>query len=554
MSFLKKIPILGRLIQQDAGQALVFTAVILTAFTGVTGLAVDAGKGYYAYELLKDSTNAAALAGAGALPDTTAATTYAKDYGSMAAQGSTSAALNNNSVMSNVVTTPSFGCWSAVTTNLNTACQPPPGGAGAGNNAIQVTQTAKVSTWIGPLFGMPTFNIQAVSSAAMRGGAYIPYNIAVVVDTTKSMLDADDGNNSGCSTQIQCALNGFQDLLEDLYPCQSSGTCTTSDNQVDNVALFVFPVITTATQADDDTCTSNDPVTQPYTFTTNTAPTVNSSASNMALLPSTMNYEVVNFENGYKTTDVGTTLVSSDPLAIASGVGGTNCGILKVKSGQPFLTADQGTYYAQAIYQAQALLYNESNGTNGNGFKNALILLSDGNATACSTTLATTSGTSTTNSCGSTTSEIASQSGTLNGTGTATSNPTGYHSYAYPSALGECGQAVVAAQAASAAGTTVYTIGYGALNTGSSANCGTDQTYSATVSSSTYVANSWAPKDSPCQALGAMATNANTFYSDDADSCAAVSPSLTNVKSLAAIFHSIANNFSTARLIPNSWS
>jgi hypothetical protein len=51
-----------------------------------------------------------------------------------------------------------------------------------------------------------------------------------------------------------------------------------------------------------------------------------------------------------------------------------------------------------------------------------------------------------------------------------------------------------------------------------------------------------------------MATNANDFYSDNANGCAAVAPSLAGLTSLANIFHSIANNFSTARLIPNSWS
>jgi hypothetical protein len=55
-----------------------------------------------------------------------------------------------------------------------------------------------------------------------------------------------------------------------------------------------------------------------------------------------------------------------------------------------------------------------------------------------------------------------------------------------------------------------------------------------------------------------MATSANTFYSDDSslagEGCAAVSTNLQNITTLAGIFHSVANNFSTARLIPNSWS
>ena len=76
-------------------------------------------------------------------------------------------------------------------------------------------------------------------------------------------------------------------------------------------------------------------------------------------------------------------------------------------------------------------------------------------------------------------SQLVASEGTLNGTGTKTSNASGYESYTYPSALGECGQAVLAAQAAATAGTTVYTIGYGAETSG---GCTTDETYSASVS------------------------------------------------------------------------
>ncbi|MGA2909470.1 MAG: hypothetical protein ABSE36_17340, partial [Terracidiphilus sp.] len=56
----------------------------------------------------------------------------------------------------------------------------------------------------------------------------------------------------------------------------------------------------------------------------------------------------------------------------------------------------------------------------------------------------------------------------------------------YPSALGECGQAVKAAQLATAAGTVVYTIGFGSETTG----CTTDETYTTTASS-TDGAEAW---------------------------------------------------------------
>ncbi len=540
MKLIDRIPVLGRLIKEDKGQALVFTAVVLTAFMGVTGIAVDAGKGYYAYDLLKASTNAAALAGAAGLPNTTTAKANALAYGSETSK------YNANGILTGVNTSVSFSCSSEATTELGVGCLPTPGTTGTGNNVIVVSQTGQSNNLIGPLFGMRTFNIQSTATGLMNGGAYIPYNIAVIIDTTKSMDDADSGTtgNTSCSYQIQCALDGFQTLLGLLYPCNSTGSCTSgSPKAVDNVALYVFPSVTTATVGDDDTCTSTSagspnyggPTTIPYTFTTATAPTPNTGVTNMGLVPTTDIYQVVNFENGYKTTDAGTTLVSTDPLAIASGDGGKDCGILKWDGSSPYLTAGEGTYYAQVIYAAQAALYAESTttGSSGYGYKKAMIILSDGNATATSSQMAVSSG-----------------GGTLNGTG---SN----HSYAYPSALGECGQAVVAAQAASAAGTTVFTIGYGTETTGS---CTTDATYSATVStssvisSSEYGANTWKPGDQACQAIGAMATSQYDFYSDDYLGCTPVATGLLSYTSLSSIFTSIAQSFSTTRLVPNGWA
>ncbi len=161
----------------------------------------------------------------------------------------------------------------------------------------------------------------------------------------------------------------------------------------------------------------------------------------------------------------------------------------------------EGTYYAQVIYAAQAALLAQQAANPGT--KNAMIMLTDGDATACASNANTSAGAC--NSRG----EIVATEGTLNGTGTHTTNPNGYENPTYPSALGECGQAVLAAQYAASAGTTVYTIGYG---TETSGGCLTDKTYSATVTTN---GGSWAPGDQPCQAIAAMASAEVNFYSDD---------------------------------------
>jgi Flp pilus assembly protein TadG len=546
MKILKKIPILNRLIEEDKGQALVFTAVILTAWLGVTGVAVDAGKGYYAYDLLNASTKAAALASAAGMPDTAAATTYADDYGSEAS------AYNNNGIMSNVNTNVSFECLTSVTTDFYAACENSTGGgSGTTYNAVQVSQTAKVPTWIGPLFGMPTFNIKATATASMKGGTPTPYNIAIVLDTTASMTGADDGANNGpgspnCSTQILCAEAGVQTFLKMLVP-------GTTSSPIDQVSLYVFPAVTKGSLANDYNCSGNNPTIVPYAFQSNTNTT----------LPTGNTYTIISWSNDYKSGISALLSTSSNLVKAVGGVSG--CGA-KAPGGN-------GTYYAQVIYQAQSDLAAEQL-INHNG--NMMIILSDGDATAGNPQTSTGSTSSSYQieqaNCGSITQAYGAITSAapcdspysgqpLNGTEasfttgsgshrtTTNIQPAGYLSSTYPSALGECGQAVVAAQFASSQGTKVYTIGYG---TPSTSSCTTDSTYSASVSGTGYGANSWGRGNQACAAMGAMATAEADFFSDDVHNCAAVDKNNTDITTLNGIFSVIGGNITAARLIPNN--
>jgi hypothetical protein len=240
---------------------------------------------------------------------------------------------------------------------------------------------------------------------------------------------------------------------------------------------------------------------------------------------------VVSFANNYKTTDSATSLNQAAGIVIAAGDSGqSNCSGIQAPGGE-------GTYYAQVLYAAQAALQVQQAAHPGS--QNAIILLTDGDATACASNANTSAGACNTKS------QLMASEGTLNGTGTKTSNPSGYESPTYPSALGECGQAVLAAQAAANAGTTVYTIGYGAETSG---GCLTDATYSATVSTK---GGSWAPGDQPCKAIAAMASAETNFYSDDGQGCEATAPTNQNLTKLTAIFRAIVDNMSSPRLIPN---
>jgi len=359
------------------------------------------------------------------------------------------------------------------------------------------------------------------AEAAMAGGSNAPWNIAIIQDTTSSMNDNDSGDQCN-GTQITCSLQGIQALLNDLYPCGIGQSCTTSTTYVDSVSLFVFPAVTGATAKDDSTCPTVDPTIVAYTFPDPPSNTT---------LPTADTYQVVGFANNYKTTDAATSLNQAAGIVIAAGDSGqSKCTGITAPGGE-------GTYYAQVLYAAQAALLVQQAANPGS--QNAIIMLTDGDATACASNANTTAGACNTKS------QLMASEGTLNGTGTKTSNPSGYQSPTYPSALGECGQAVLAAQAAANAGTTVYTIGYGSPTSG---GCLTDATYSASVSTN---GGSWAPGDQPCKAIAAMASSETNFYSDDGDGCEATAPTNQNLTKLTAIFRAIVDNMSSPRLIPN---
>jgi Putative Flp pilus-assembly TadE/G-like len=512
-----------KFLKNELGQAMAVLLVTMSTVIAFAGASVETGHVYYAYRKLQAATNAAALAGAYQMPNTTNASTSVTLYSAQPGQ------MNADPMLQNATATPTYLCMNTVTTMLNVSCSTASGGTG-GYNGLKVTQTATVPLWLGGLFGYSQVNMTAVAIAAMRGGANTPWNIAIVMDTSSSMSGRDSG--AQCSgTQISCGLQGLQALMLDLYPCALSQTCATSTTNVDSVSLFVFPAVTTSSASKDYICPTSNPTIVGYTIPATTPVYVPGSipASNL-MLPSGDSYQVVGFANNYKTTDGANSLNQSAPIVIAAGdSGASGCSGLQTPGGE-------GTYYAQAIFAAQAALVVEQ--TANPGSYNAMIILSDGDATACALNANISAG-----ACDSKGQLVATE-GTLNGTGTNSTNPGGYQSPNYPSALGECGQAVLAAQTAAAAGTTVYTIGYGAETSG---GCLSDKTFSATVTTN---GGSWNAGDQPCAALAAMASTQLNFYSDDGVGCQASAPSNQNLTKLTAIFRAITDNMTIARLMP----
>jgi len=544
---------LRRLVREQLGQSAVVVAVTITAITALAATSVEVGHVYYAYQKLVQSTNQAALAGAQAMSNaltstassgayTAAVTSAVKQYSSVSGQLNAISYLANDSIATQTM----FCSTTMAASPFNVECQLPPGST-TGYNAIKITQTAVVNLWFGGLVGMKSMNLVATSTAAMKGASNTPYNLAVIMDTTASMQDTVRGDKDCTTSQISCAVAGLEAMLSQMDPCQLNTTCTSGTPYVDDVALFVFPAISTNYSTNtykSDYC-GTGAKSVPYNFI-NVTPgsTQNLGMETTTSTPNTDSgaYEIIPFNDTYKTNDSASLSISS-ALAEAVSFSGSGCSGLQAPGGQ-------ATYYAQVIYTAQAALLQQqlANPTS----KNIMIILSDGDATACSTLANTAAGGC--NSAGNIVAEnnptCASTGGScLNGTGTSKTNPTGYQSPTYPSALGECGQAVQAAQLATAAGTVVYTIGFGSETSG----CTTDQTYT-TTSGSTDGAQAW-PSGSyaktPCNAIAAMASNPNTFYSDNSGGCPALSTANKSFTSLVNIFNAITTGLTSPRLIPN---
>jgi hypothetical protein len=377
---------------------------------------------------------------------------------------------------------PKLECLTTLT-NEGIACAESPGNA----NAIQVVQQVSVPLTFARAVGANSVTLTASATAAMRGAARLPYNVAIVVDSTASMNDSDGGSNCTGSRE-SCALAGVQTLLGELSPCGASlsscGQATKGQvtNLVDQISLLTFPALTSATVADDYNCSSSSPSIKPYPLPT--APSYTPAT--------TPTYQVVNFSSDYRTSDTATSLNTSSNLVIAAG-GKTGCTGLQAIGGE-------GTYYASAIYSAESLLVAQQAANPGT--QNALILISDGNASATSAALP----------------------------GASTK------SLVYPSTNQQCHQAITAAQWAATqgtGGTKVYSVAYGAEASG----CSTDTS----------------PTITPCQTMQQIASSTAYFFTDYTSSksggCVSASQPTTN---LNQIFTEIAGDLTVARLIPNN--
>jgi hypothetical protein len=460
-------------------------------------------------------------------------------YGSQSGKNNAYANLNTPLATTGAVTTVTPGCVSE--TNL------PQCTSSLLANAVQVTQTVTIPTYfirVLGVFGIKSAKSVALSASAtaqMRGAQRGPYNVAVVMDATGSMSYPDGGSNC-TGTKAQCAEQGAQILLSEFSPClpglSNCGAVTSGNvvSPVDEVSFFTFPASTAGTQLSyDETCNATQTSSNPWPYplikypdnttyatvshSNPSMPTITTSGGSGSISQTNLNtlvseYQVVPLSSNYRSSDSPAT--GSNPLTIAnSGVDASDPSIVNAVGGNTYFggsgctgtyvcaqytTAGNpgcvSTYFAGALFTAQEYLANNAR-TNAT---NVIILLSDGDANGGTMS-----------------------SSKLSGNGT------------YPDDSDQCRQAVDVATAAKAAGTKIYTVGYGVAKNG----CETDGGDGLTA----------------CKTLQQIASSNNNFFVDTSSvSCAGATSVTMNGKtnSLSAIFTAIAGDLTLPRLLPNN--
>ncbi len=268
-----KEPSARRVWKDQRGVVAILAALGIFAFVGFGAIVVDVAYVIDAQFALQAVTNEAALAGAQDIGSGGTPLTTAKNYSAYVGDMN---ALSNITVASPTVSIQCLSGWGiACSTNQTPATSA---------NIIEVTDTATVPVFFANLFHAPPWSISATAVASAKGGAVGPFNVAFILDTTASMNSLSGGTTgtacAGFSRAVDCATDGIQTLLKELWPCVQ-GTCGASTpTPFDEVALFVFPPVTNSTEATTDIGCTAPKISQSYSGIQNTAGSATPATSN----------------------------------------------------------------------------------------------------------------------------------------------------------------------------------------------------------------------------------------------------------------------------------
>ena len=410
-SFLRKA------LRDQSGQVLPWVIFGMIGLLSMAGVSVDVGKAYAVRNQLQSAVNAAALAGAADVYNSSGvndAATVATQY------------LNQNNTTG---LTPVSGYPQVTPVCLNmlmpktSPCvtsgsnQTPP-------NALRVKAAVLVPTSILAVAGIKNLKVGATAVASMQGVAQL-WNVAIILDMTGSMGSIDSYCSTANTTAEQCAMNGIQTMLQGINPCASGVTgCKATDATANfRVSLFGFPNVPSGTGSgtveEDYKCTGT-PIASVYSLpalpdTTSTPGYTPGSAytpfAYTGTTPYTATYQItpysadkVNIDANGFTSDYFLSLNTLNPSSIlVKAIGnGSTTGCLKppvtststkslaqlagwsTSGSSPYKWPDTSymTSFAGAIYAAQTALQAEQayTATLGITTQNAIIFVSDGQA------------------------------------------------------------------------------------------------------------------------------------------------------------------------------
>jgi Flp pilus assembly protein TadG len=133
---------------------IVLVAILMVVLLGFAALAIDVGNAYYSQRKLQGSADAAALAGAQGLPDTTSARTLALQYSGGAGGKNVSSGLDD------------------VQADVSVACAPVGSGCSTLNTVV-VNEQAHVKSFFAKVLGVNVFNIKVHAAACSQGATFV---------------------------------------------------------------------------------------------------------------------------------------------------------------------------------------------------------------------------------------------------------------------------------------------------------------------------------------------------------------------------------------------
>ena len=192
----KHIPVFSRA-REEGGQTIVMVVIAFVVLTGMIGIVIDIGYAYKAQRDLQSAADAAALAGATQLPDASAATATATQYGASPSGGN---AVTRATVTESITT----ACISSIP-----GCNPV--------NSVAVSETADVPTYFAKIFGLNSFKIHVKATACSPCGSK-PVDVMLVVDRTGSMCQNSAGQADPACTDLNNARAGVKTFLSFFDP------------------------------------------------------------------------------------------------------------------------------------------------------------------------------------------------------------------------------------------------------------------------------------------------------------------------------------------------